>query len=238
MEKKRQIFYVITVVLLLFGAVGSHLLPGSLGNTVELDLENFPTSIGPWKGVDTPFSSDIAEALGADNHLARQYVNGLGQVIWFYTGYFQNQRSSLRGHVPEVCYPAQGWTIERFQDHEIEVVKGNAKGKIKLKKLLAKRGEGREIVYYWWQSGNRVISSKTSFQIELLLRSIISGSSSGLLVEVSTIADKLGSDPEYLEDFSKIAVDLLSELQVDGQNKNSVYRNHTSADRLVGKTGD
>jgi EpsI family protein len=48
--------------------------------------------------------------------LSRTYVNRDGYRIMLSLAYGDDQRGGLQAHRPEVCYPAQGFTVEWMQD--------------------------------------------------------------------------------------------------------------------------
>lgn len=73
-------------------------------------IRAFPNNIGGWVGSDYN-TTRVAESLGADVMLMRNYVNPeTFQPIIFLIAQSKN-RSSF--HPPVVCYPALGYTIEK-----------------------------------------------------------------------------------------------------------------------------
>lgn len=78
-------------------------------------LEGFPMQIGGWTGKDVPMDETIAGKTDADAHINRQYSRHNGrESIELYVAYGSSWEMIF--HRPEVCYPANGWTLV---DHNV-----------------------------------------------------------------------------------------------------------------------
>jgi len=195
-------YYIVSISLIVLGILGTYLVPkASDEDPNRMELSSFPRRIGNWTGYDRPFSEAIVRQLGATEYLMRQYTSENGKTLWVYIGYFKDQRASLRGHVPEVCYPAQGWIVEDFRSYPMRF----GRETINVRRLIVKKDNYREEVLYWWQSGEKVIASKLLFQLKLLLQAIITGSSDGVIVILSAPA----SEANCLGDFFKEILPIL-----------------------------
>lgn len=155
-----------------------------------LDLEAaFPRSFGRWRHDDRqPVvlpSPDQQEMLNKiyNRVLSRTYVNGQFQHIMLSVAYGGDQSDGMNIHLPEVCYPAQGFqvlsrSLGRLSagDRQLPVVR-----------LVTRLGGRIEPVTYWITVGDEVVPTRTQqklTQIRYGLRGLIPD---GMLVRVSSI---------------------------------------------------
>ena len=82
------------------------------------DLEKiFPTEFADWR-VDvraamvlpSPQTQAILDSI-YNQTLSRTYINGKGERVMLSVAYGGDQSDATRAHLPEVCYPAQGFQI-------------------------------------------------------------------------------------------------------------------------------
>ena len=106
------------VVLLLAARLGYGLLESRYGQafrSVPLprgSLEKLPQVLGEWQGHPQPMKAAIIKATDTDDHVSRFYRSArepTGVSLWI--GYGGRLRDMLP-HRPEVCYPANGYTLE------------------------------------------------------------------------------------------------------------------------------
>jgi len=156
----------------------------------ESDLEVLiPKSFGDWHELEqsrqqvvNPQANELLNKLYQQT-LARTYVNSQGNVVMLSIAYGINQSDSMTMHYPEVCYPAQGFSLQSNKKFTLNTDLGN----IKAKRLIAQLGQRHEPITYWTTLGNHVTYSglETKLrQIEYGLNGLISD---GLLFRVSSI---------------------------------------------------
>ncbi|MFQ5494903.1 MAG: exosortase C-terminal domain/associated protein EpsI [Phycisphaerae bacterium] len=79
-------------------------------------LAALPMEIGSWRGVDVPMDEAIIRATDTDQILNRAYAHaGDRRTVSLYIAYGVRLRD-LMPHRPEVCYPGNGWTLEKSTD--------------------------------------------------------------------------------------------------------------------------
>jgi EpsI family protein len=115
--------------------------------------------------------------------IARTYVNTKGDRIMLSVAYGGDQSDGTRAHLPERCYPAQGFQIS-----------SNTRGQLRLegrqipvRHLMTQRGARKEPLTYWLLVGDQVTISRTDqklVQFRLGLKGLIPD---GMLVRVSSI---------------------------------------------------
>ena len=158
------------------------------------DLEKiFPAEFADWR-VDVRAAmimpSPQTQALLASIYnqtLTRTYINAAGERIMLSVAYGGDQSDATRAHLPEVCYPAQGFQITSNTSSQI-VLDDRA---VSTRLLMSKMGTRNEPITYWLVVGNRVTVSRLDqklSQFGLGLRGLIPD---GMLVRVSSIDEDM-----------------------------------------------
>lgn len=148
-----------------------------------------PKQFGDWK-IDESIvpimpAPDVQEVLARtySQTLSRTYINTSGYRVMLSIAYGSAQDDGMNYHRPEVCYPAQGFTVVsksssilRFGDRKIEA-----------QKLLTTQHQRTEPIIYWIVIGDQA----TEFGLRRKLATIRYGVSGvipdGLLFRVSAI---------------------------------------------------
>lgn len=157
----------------------------------KIELEQlFPRQFGEWR-VDTSVpvqlvSPDQQAVLNAiySQTLSRMYVNASGDRMMLSVAYGGDQSDATRAHRPEVCYPAQGFQIQRSQQAQLELTPDRS---LKVRQLVARLGERIEPITYWTIVGDRVAISGTEQKLAQLKYSTTGLIPDGMLVRVSSI---------------------------------------------------
>jgi EpsI family protein len=157
----------------------------------ETDLEKmFPTRFGDWQ-VDRSMpvilpAPDVQAKLNAiyNQVLARTYVNvQTGDRVMLSVAYGGDQSDGMSVHLPEVCYPAQGFEVVGQQQAVIQLL-GR---KIPVKRLRTQLGGRYEPVTYWLTLGDTVAATRTERKLEQIRYGLRGEVPDGMLVRVSSI---------------------------------------------------
>jgi EpsI family protein len=150
----------------------------------------FPPQFGDWQqDLRQPMilpSPDVQAKLDEiyNKVLARTYVNRLsGERIMLSVAYGGDQSDGMNIHLPEVCYPAQGFEVRSRSLGTVAV----AGRDIPVVRLVTRLGERVEPITYWITVGDSVVPTRTQqkiAQIRYGLRGLIPD---GMLVRVSSI---------------------------------------------------
>jgi len=83
--------------------------------SLPIPLSQFPKYIGSWEGRDVPLSLAIQRVAGNDDFVNRHYRN-TAESAWanVYIAYTARPRT-MKGHRPQVCYPAAGWALNNTE---------------------------------------------------------------------------------------------------------------------------
>lgn len=172
-----------------------------------------PTRFGPWHEVPqsttlvvNPQAQQLLDKIYSQM-LNRTYVNDRGYHVMLSLAYGDDQRGGLQAHLPEVCYPAQGFTVASQTARPI----ATPFGAVSAQRLEMSRGSRVEPVTYWFNFGDVVLRSGSRLERRLIeLRLSLTGRvPDGMLVRVSSIdADSATAFTQH----DRFVVDLLSAL--------------------------
>ena len=162
-------------------AVNLHsLVPQAFGDwSIDPTLEPIPPTAEVQAKLDRIYSQT----------LTRSYVNSRGEQMMLTIAYGGDQSDALKAHRQEVCYTAQGFTIQGLQQGELYA----AGRTIPVTRMLAVRGERFEPVTYWFTMGDRVVRGRVE-RLQTQLASGLAGRiPDGMLVRVSSISPDAGA---------------------------------------------
>ena len=151
------------LVLILLGtcllAYKSAVLQGSGVNGLPLkdSLQNIE---GYRAGIEVPLEKGIYEMLALDDFVFTNYTKEQ-QHAALYIGHYYTIDKLTAAHSPLVCFPSQGWTIDKPTIHELTI----GDDTLHYAELVATLGERKELILYWYQAGHK--SSPHLFQIKI-----------------------------------------------------------------------
>lgn len=157
----------------------------------ELNLETqIPKRFGDWQvdtaavgGVINPQQEVLLKQLYSQI-LSRTYVNSHGQRVMLSIAYGNDQRDGLQLHYPEVCYPAQGFSLASNRKVDLQL----AGLTIPARRLETVFGSQRyEPVTYWTVIGETAVRGGTDKKIAEMRYGFRNLIPDGLLFRVSSI---------------------------------------------------
>jgi len=157
----------------------------------KTDLEEmFPVAFGDWRlDVSMPVilpAPDVQAKLDAiyNQILTRTYINKrTGDRVMLSVAYGGDQSDALAAHLPEVCYPAQGFALEGSTTVDLAVM-----GRTVPARRIATRLGGRyEPVTYWLTLGETVAATMTQRKLAQMRYGLRGQIPDGMLIRVSTI---------------------------------------------------
>ena len=156
----------------------------------RMDLRTvFPDRFGNWRIDDRMpvqlVSPDIQAKLNEiyNQTLSRTYVDAQGRRIMLSVAYGGDQSDGTRAHLPEVCYPAQGFEIG---EKAVATLATPGQG-LRVRRMVARLGARVEPITYWLVIGHRVATSGTEVKLAQLSYSARGVIPDGMLVRVSSI---------------------------------------------------
>lgn len=154
------------------------------------DLETlFPKMLDTWRlDVNIPQilpAPDVQARLDLiyNQVLSRTYVNESGQQIMLSVAYGGDQSDATRAHLPEICYPVQGFDISA----NVRAVQQIDGGRLEVRRLMAHQGLRHEPITYWIVVGQKVALSGMDQKLAQIRYGIKGIIADGMLVRVSSI---------------------------------------------------
>ncbi len=148
--------YFIVVVLLSGTLLYSQLRSDGKPVPIVKTLENFPKQIDGWSGKSHKFSQKVYDLLGVDDSVLMNYKNDNEDVISMYIGYYESQKQGEIIHSPKNCMLGSGW--QPIDISEIDISLDSRE--IPVMKMIVERRSQKQVVIYWYQSGNRAVANE------------------------------------------------------------------------------
>ena len=200
----------VMVVLMLFAGAG--VLASGAGTEVEVaraPLDELPTAIERWRGVDTePFADDVLAQLGVDDYINRHYVDGDSHaIVAMYVGYYASQRQGDTIHSPQNCLPGAGWRPVESGG----IVLQGPEGPAQVNRYVISKGPSRQVVLYWYQGRGHIVAGEYTNKALLMLDAARLGRSNGGLVRlIAPVTTTTDAATEQLTSFATALLPHLS----------------------------
>jgi EpsI family protein len=155
-------------------------------------LATLPFAIDGWRSRDEGrLDRETEQTLQTDAYLLRTYVRG-AVALGVYVAYYATQRSGHTIHSPLNCLPGTGWSwLDRGRER---LPIGGEARPIEINRAIAQKDNDRLLLYYWYQSRDRVVASDYENKFLLMRDAVTLHRSDGALVRVvAPITD--GVDP-------------------------------------------
>lgn len=202
-------------------ALGFAFKPGERGSSgaPAIDLAAMvPERFGAWRvdpqvgqAVVNPQTQELLDKL-YNQIVTRTYIGPQGERVMLSLAYGGDQRSSLQAHMPEVCYPAQGFKLESLADGTVQT----AHGSIPVRRLMTSLGPRKEPITYWFTMGGNTVKTTYDKRIVQLRLALTGQIPDGLLFRLST----LDADPQTGWDAqARFAADLLNEVDATARRR-------------------
>lgn len=178
-------------------------------------FDTFPMTIGPWTGTSSTFDQEVYNILGVDDSILASYQTTDGRFVEVYVGFYQSQKEGDLIHSPKNCMPGSGWNIARTSIETVDVGqtgKTDGETNIKVIKLILVKGSQKQVVFYWFQSRGRIISSEYMQKIWLVYDSITKYRTDGSFVRlISPVIENEDKALEVLKEFTRAIYPHLNE---------------------------
>lgn len=157
----------------------------------RFDLESaIPSQFGEWRVVPdravyvvNPQQAEVLNRIYTQT-LSRTYVNGKGDRVMLSIAYGEDQRDGgMQMHTPEVCYPAQGFTLQRKWKDTLHAPIGD----LAVTRLRTTLGSRHEPVTYWAVIGGNVFVGGLEKKLAEMRSGLRGSIPDGALVRVSSI---------------------------------------------------
>jgi EpsI family protein len=187
-------YFVIGLLMITASAAGNFLKPTAKlsDSRPSVNLEKIiPEQFGEWhkdpvelEQIITPERKELIAKI-YNQTLTRSYLDSHGSRIMLSIAYGGDPSTKeMRVHRPEICYPAQGFQVEKqFLD-----TLATKFGTLPIKRLIAVQGSRNEPITYWITMGDKALVQKGLQQKFAQLRFGLTGKvPDGMLVRISSI---------------------------------------------------
>jgi EpsI family protein len=169
-----------TVVLLAGTIIVSGVTERRIPETLAVPLSGIEPEISGWKVAgEQKLSAGVLSRLIPTEYLSRTYRKGSSELDLFIAFYAQ-QRAGESMHSPKHCLPGAGWEIWRH-DSEWVPVDGT---RLKVNKYSVENMGGRMLMFYWYQSKDRVFANEYLGKFLLARDTLLTGRTGGSIVRI------------------------------------------------------
>jgi len=149
-------------------------------------LSTFPLLVDDWRGMEVGIEQVYLDTLKLDDYLMARYGRSIDRnPIELYVAYYDSQRKGASVHSPRACLPGGGWTIESFDEYNVQDV-GPDGEPVRVNRALISLGENRQLVYYWFQQRGRNLTNEYLVKWYIFWDSLTKNRSDGALVRLVT----------------------------------------------------
>lgn len=185
---KRLTFRYVAVVLMLSATLAGYALserrrPSALAQP----LDTIGKQVDDWNWTsDEPLGELVLKRLQLTSYVSRTYEKQ-GTKLGLFIAYYAQQRAGESMHSPKHCLPGSGWEIWK---HDSAMVPVNGKP-VEINLYSIQNSGQRMLVFYWYQSKQRIIASEYMGKVLLAKDALMSGQTAGSLVRI-VLPDKPG----------------------------------------------
>lgn len=158
----------ITLLLLLLATSGFVFLDNHLANKpVTVKLEDFPFTVGEWRGTPYTVEDRVKDILETEYILSRDYSSPQGEHVYLSLVYYPDNKIGF--HNPESCNTGVGMKVldERIVPITVTLA-GGKQEQIDLNRLVLGHSEPVRVIYYFYLSGDRMTGKYSTFRWEML----------------------------------------------------------------------
>ncbi len=158
-------------VALLAQAAAFYALPRSGEIALPRPLREFPRQMSGWTmSAEGVIEENVLRVLKADDTLNRNYSDQGAETANVFVAFFRSQSEGRMPHSPKNCLPGAGWVP--LESGIVPVTVPGVVQPIYVNRYVITKGESRSVVYYWYQSRERVVASEYWAKLYLVLDSI------------------------------------------------------------------
>jgi len=155
--------------------------------------QTIPRIVGEWMEIQqsTPQVSVVSDERSMidelyDDTLMRTYVDKDGHQIMVALAYAKEQRQDVKIHQPDVCYPAQGYQMQKTETISFDALQRSAP--VIGKRQLYYGQNHLEAVSYWIRVGDSTLTSGLQMRLKIIKDGLLEGRlDDGILVRVSSV---------------------------------------------------
>lgn len=175
----------------------------------RIKFDEFPLQVNDWKGRTQILKEEYAEVLQLDDYLLADFNKANGHTINFYAAYYASQSKGHSIHSPRSCLPGAGWIVSDLSSKHLGA---GSKQTINAARAMIRKGDHKQLVYYWTQQRGRIINNEFLVKWYLFWDALTRQRSDGALVRLTTplgATEALEQADQRLTRFAKTIIPLL-----------------------------
>jgi EpsI family protein len=172
--------FVCTTALLAGTIVLSGLAERRIPESLAVPLDQISSNVLGWTAAgDRTLTEGVARQLDATSYLSREYRKG-GASLDLFVAFYAQQRAGESMHSPKHCLPGGGWEIWK---HDSAMIPVNGQ-QIRVNKYSIQNMGSRMLMFYWYQSKDRIIASEYLGKVLLARDSLLTGRTGASIVRI------------------------------------------------------
>ena len=176
---------VIVIICLVCTSLFVYRQPSSKAGAKDISLSEALSDIKSWKGEEASLLDQrVIDALELDDYTNRNYTNGK-ETVSLYIGYYLSTEKVGAAHSPLVCFPGQGWLLSNINKDNFLLNQKNEES-ISYSIMTAERGQGKQLIIYWFQSYDQANPDTLSQKIASFWKRMINQREDNAFVRIST----------------------------------------------------
>jgi EpsI family protein len=172
--------YVLTILLLTVTLGASAWSDHRAPSVLAAPIESIAPRIAGWSSTgNVELRDTIVASLKATSYLSRTYRKDQN-ALDFFMAFYAQPRTGESMHSPKYCLPGGGWEFSDFKT--VELTPGDRT--VKINQATIRRGDERQLLFYWYQSRPRIIASEYQSKLFLVWDGLTRGNQGGAIVRV------------------------------------------------------
>jgi EpsI family protein len=167
-------------------------------------------TVGSWKGRSENLAPIYLKTLQLDDYLLVDYQRD-DQVVNLYVAYYSSQQSGAAVHSPRSCLPGGGWEMVNQEERIVGNPRANGRP-MKVNRVIIKKGEYSQLVYYWFQQRGRDITDEVLLRWYVLWDALKRHRTDGALIRLTTQikpGEEISAADQRLTELSKEIIPLM-----------------------------
>jgi EpsI family protein len=145
---------------------------------------------------DVLADAEAAQSASYDDVLMRTYRRADGASVMVAIAYGRRQTQEIKIHRPELCYSAQGFSVETLGEHAVRL---DSRTTVGSRTLLTQNRERTEVVTYWIRVGEHVVNDAWGMRWTIFRDGLGGRVPDGVLVRASSLASSRATAQRELE---------------------------------------
>jgi EpsI family protein len=195
--------FVLSSLLVVGTAIPMGIFPSRTESVPERNsFTSFSLQTNEWQARRARIPEVLLSGLKLSDYLLVDFNRPEVNPVNLYVAYYENQRKGQSPHSPRVCIPGGGWQIDTLERMRLDAGLENGK-LLHFNRVVIKRGEDRQLVYYWFQQRGRLIANEYLAKWYLFRDALVYNRTDGALVRlvtpVAAAADLASADARLTE---------------------------------------